>query len=519
MERSQNINFQNFAAFLLFLTFFSIVVSAQTTSLRFEVKIAVGLVSAPQKGRLFIFINRKAEPEPRFSDGDVSLDAPPMLAKDVGNFTPGKTIAVIDNSSISYPIKNLAELPAGDYYVQALFDTNNDLRSLNAPGNLYSAVQKVNLDTKSGGTIKLELTRVVPPEQMPADTEFVKFLKIQSPSLSKFHGRPIFLRVGIILPRDYERDTNRRYPLLIRIGGYGSKFSAAGLATREKSKFGEMWMADDTPRMIAVFLDGDGPYGDSYQINSANNGPYGDALTGELIPQIERQFRAIGKPEARFLTGGSTGGWVSLALQIFYPDYFNGSWSGFPDPLDFRAYQLVDIYKDENAYVNGNGFERPSAREANGDTQFTMRLECLKENVLGAGDSYTMSGGQWGAWNAVYSPRGADGRPVPLWDAKTGKIDHRVAEEWKKYDLRLVVEQNWQTLAPRLKGKLHIWVGEADDYFLNNGVHLFDDFLSKAEPKSGGWIMYSRTGRHGWSPKTHAELMKEMMLRLEQTIK
>jgi S-formylglutathione hydrolase FrmB len=271
--------------------------------------------------------------------------------------------------------------------------------------------------------------------------------------------------------------------------------------------------------MIGVYLDGDGPFGDSYQINSDNNGPYGDSLTQELIPQIERRFRAVGKPEARFLTGGSTGGWVSLALQIFYPDYFNGAWSGFPDPLDFRAYQLIDIYGDENAYVNKNGFERPSAREANGDTKFTMRLECLKENVLGAGDTYTTAGGQWGAWNAVYSPRGADNRPVPLWDAKTGKINRAVAEHWKKYDLRLVVQENWQTLAPKLKGKLHIWVGEADDYFLNNGVHLFDDFLTKAEPKYEGWIMYSRTGRHGWYPKTQIELMKEMAQRAEQSLK
>ncbi len=523
MKRIPTHNLQNLAACLLFFSFFSVFVAvqvaAQTTSLRFETTIARGLISAPQKGRLFVFLNRKIEPEPRFADGDVSFDAPPMLAKDVESFTAGETKAVIDNDSIAYPIKNLAELPAGDYYVQALFDINNDLRSLNAPGNLYSAVQKVSLDAKGGGSIKLELTNVVPPEQLPAETEFVKFVKIQSPMLSKFHGRPIFLRVGIILPRDYERDTTRRYSLLVNIGGYGSRFTRVQRLMDEKSDFRKTWLADDTPRMIGVFLDGDGPYGDSYQINSANNGPYGDALTQELIPQIEKQFRAIGKPEARFLTGGSTGGWVSLALQIFYPDYFNGAWSGFPDPLDFRAYQLVDIYKDENAYVNQNGFERPSAREANGDTQFTMRLECQKENVLGAGDSYTMSGGQWGAWNAVYSLRGADNRPVPLWDAKTGKINREVAEQWKKYDLRLVVEQNWQMLAPKLKGKLHIWVGEADDYFLNNGVHLFDDFLTKAEPKYDGWIMYSRTGRHGWDPKTQAELMKEMTQRFEQTSK
>jgi S-formylglutathione hydrolase FrmB len=509
---TRNVPLKNCVVCLLFILFFSSAVFSQTTSLRFETTIARGLISTAQNGRLFVFLNRNSEPEPRLSDDDVGLDAPPILAKDVVNFAPVSTKVSIDKSSIAYPIKSLADLPAGEYYVQAVFDTNNDLRSPNAPGNLYSTVRKIKLDPKRGGTIKLELTNVVPPEQLPAETEFVKFVKIQSPLLSKFHGRPIFLRAGIILPRDYERDTKRRYPLMIRIGGYGTKFT---IVQEWMKAFSKQWLADDTPRMIQVQLDGDGPYGDSYQINSANNGPYGDALTQELIPQIEKQFRAIGKPEARFLTGGSTGGWVSLALQIFYPDFFNGTWSGYPDPLDFRAYQLVNIYKDENAYVNTYGFERPSEREANGDTKYTMRLECLKENVFGAGDSYTMGGGQWGAWNAAYSPRGADGRPAPLWDAKTGKINHEVARQWEKYDLRLVVEQNWPALAPKLKGKLHIWVGEADNYFLNNGVHLFDDFLSKAEPEYGGWIMYSRTGRHGWTPKSQTELMKEMMQRLE----
>lgn len=519
-ERFHNLVRILFPLLFAYLLIFSANVAAQTKSLKFEITISRGLISTPQNGRLFILLNKKNEAEPRLIfDSNVALDAPPILAKDVMNFKAGETKAIIDNSSISYPIKNLDEIPAGEYFVQALFDMNNDLRSLNAPGNLYSAVQKINLDAKTGTTIKLELDKIVPAEQMPEDTEFVKFIKMPSPLLTKFYGRPIFVRVGVILPRDYQKDSSRRYPLLINIGGYGSKFNRAQRLMEEKSLFRKTWLAEDTPQMIGVYLDGDGPFGDSYQINSANSGPYGDSLTQELIPQIEKQFRAVGTPESRFLTGGSTGGWVSSALQIFYPDYFNGSWSGFPDPMDFRAYQLIDIYKDDNAYVNKNGFERPSAREANGDTEFTMRLECLKENVLGAGDSYTMSGGQWGAWNATYSPRGADGKPVPLWDAKTGKIDHKVAEQWKKYDLRIIVEQNWKKLAPKLEGKIHIWVGEADDYFLNNGVHYFDDFISQTEPKYNGWIIYSRTGRHGWMPKTNIEIMKEMMQRFEQTTK
>jgi S-formylglutathione hydrolase FrmB len=506
------------------------VLLAAQTGLKFDVAISGGLVSAPQNGRLFVFISKKGGREPRLADEDVSLNAPPMLAKDVNNFTAnianisgGASHAVIDGSAVSYPI-GLDKLPAGEYFVQALLETNIDVRSLNAPGNLYSAVKKVHLDPAAGGTVALELSEIVPAEQLPADTAHVKFIKLRSDLLSKFYGRPIFLRAGIILPKDYENETGRRYPVLFRIGGYGQPYSsvknilgeddAPAKFNRRAAGFREIWMAGDTPRMIEVQLDGDGPYGDSYQLNSANGGPYGDALTQELIPEIEKKFRAAGTPGSRFLTGGSTGGWVSLALQIFYPDYFNGTWSGFPDPLDFRAYQLVNIYADDNAYVNSHGVERPSARDPNGDTEFTMRLECQKENVLGAGDSYTMSGGQWGAWNAVFGPRGPDGRPVPLWDSKTGKIDKTVAKQWEKYDLRMVVEKNWKTLAPKLKGKIHIWVGEEDDYFLNNGVHLFDDFISKADPKYEGWILYNRTGRHGWEAKPRVELMKEMMQRM-----
>jgi S-formylglutathione hydrolase FrmB len=501
---------------LLLLLCGAILAAGQTTSLRFEVSLAKGVVAAPQKGRLFVFINPKNDREPRFDYTNPGLFAPPLLARDIENMVPGSGKAVIDQTAISHPVK-LGEILPGDYFVQAVLDTNIDSASLNAPGNLYSAVQKVSLDPAKGGTVTLELNNVVPPEQLPANTDLVKYVKIQSALLSKFHGRPIFLRAGIILPRDYERDSASRYPLLIRIGGYGGRFTRAGQLMAENSDFRGVWLADDTPRMIYVTLDGDGPYGDPYQINSANNGPYGDAVTQELIPAIEKQFRAYGKPRGRFLTGGSTGGWVSTALQIFYPDYFNGSWSGSPDPFDFRAYQLVNIYKDDNAYLNADRFERPSARLANGDTQFTMRVEVLKENVMGAGDSYVMSGSQWGAWNAVFSPRGVDGKPVPLWDPKTGKIDHSVAEQWKKYDLRIVAEKNWVTLAPKIKGKLHIWVGEEDDYFLNNAVHLFEDFLLTAKPSFDGWVKYNRTGRHGWSPLTQAELIKDMQRRFEET--
>ena len=262
--------------------------------------------------------------------------------------------------------------------------------------------------------------------------------------------------------------------------------------------------------MILLFLDGAGPYGDPYQVNSANNGPYGDAITQELIPAVEHQFRAIGEPRARVVSGLSTGGWASLALQVFYPDFFNGTWTFCPDGVDFRAFELVNIYDDINAYTNRYGFERPSDRTVTGDVRLTMRREVGVENLLGLGNSWTMSGQQWGAWNATYGPRGSDGRPVPLWDPQTGVIDHEVAGQWKKYDLRLYLEKNWPTLGSKLKGKLHIAVGDADNYYLNNAVHLLDEFLSHANPPYQGRIVYGPGKGHGWADLTVAEMMKEM---------
>ena len=489
--------------------------TSQSPSLRFEVYAAPGLVSSPQNGRLFVVLSTKSQPEPRLTIGQTGLDASPVFGRDISRLAPG-VAGIIDETCSAFPIDSLAHLPVGDYTVQALFDSNLDLKSVNAPGNLYSKTQRVHLDPAQSATVKIELTEKVPPEQWPPDTDYVKFVKIQSSLLTKFHGRPVYLRAGVIVPKGFDGEPSKRYPLRVQIGGYGSRFTGVQRMMREDSSFRSAWLADGTPRMVLLHLDGDGPYGDCYQVNSDNNGPYGDALTQELIPYIEEKFRCIGQPWSRVLDGGSTGGWVSLALQVFYPDFFNGTWSGFPDGVDFRALQLINIYEDQNAYVNKRGFERPSARELNGDVRFTIRHECQMENVMGLGDSYTMSGEQWGAWNATYGPRAADGRPAPLWDPKTGKINREQVAHWKRYDLRMVLEQNWKTLGPKLRGKLTIWVGEADDYFLNNAVHMLDLFLSKADPPYEGKIIYGPGKGHGWMAFSEREIMDQMAAAIEK---
>ena len=478
-------------------------------ALRFEVAAARGLMDGPADGRLLVVLNPLARPEPRLAVGRPGLDAAPVLARDVLGFGPDAP-GVIDGRAAAFPIADLAHLPPGEYFAQAVFDRSRDLRAVGAPGNLFSEVQRVHLDPSRGGVVALELTRAVPPEAMPPESEFLKFVTIRSERLSTFHGRPIFLRAGVILPRGFDREPGRRYPLRVHIGGFGDRSTEVLGMMAEGSPFRDAWLADDTPRLVLLHLDGAGPLGDPYQVDSDNHGPYGAAVTRELIPHVERLFRCVGEGRARVLDGGSTGGWVALALQVFYPDEFGGAWASSPDPVDFRSFELINIYKDRNAYVNERGFERPAARDLDGDVKYTMRHECQMENVLGRGDSWTRSGGQWGSWNATFSPRGADGLAVPLWDPKTGRIDRRAAESWKRYDLRKVLESRWPALGPKLRGKLHISVGEADDYFLNNAVHRLDAFLSRANPPAEAEIVYGPGKGHSWDALTERQLMDRM---------
>ncbi len=361
---------------------------------------------------MLVVLARDAKAQPLRSIGQAGFKAPPVLGADARALADGLTV-VLDQKSAIFPLSHLADLPPGEYTVQAVFACNRDLNLPSAPGNLYSQPKTVTLDPAKGGTVKLELTQAMPADQPPKDSEHVRFIRLRSELLSKFHGRPMYLRAGLVLPRDFEHEADRRYPLRVHIGGYGTRYTAVQGLMQKDSDFRKVWLADETPRMLLLHLDGAGPYGDPYQVNSANNGPYGDAVTQELIPYVEKQYRGVGAGHARVLDGASTGGWVSLALQIFYPDFFNGAWSHCPDPVDFRSYELIDIYKDDNAYVNAHGFERPSSRDASGETRTTVRHECQIERVLGRGDRWELSGKDWCAWNAVFGPRGADGLPAP----------------------------------------------------------------------------------------------------------
>ncbi len=360
---------------LLALLLASVAALAQGT--RFEISFAASAHAQPITGRVFVAITRHPSPEPIQQIG-FWMQQTPFYGTDVSQLQPGQT-AVIDATTLGFPLRSLKDLPAGDYYVQALMNIYTDVHRADghtlwvhwdqwegqqfnrSPGNLYSETRQVHLDPAQGYDIKLELTKVIPPVKVPEDTQYVKHIRIESPMLTKFWGHTTYLGATVLLPKGYEQNPNERYPVVYIQGhfGLGAPFGFGRGEAYEvrRGAIDKDWTSDNFPRMIAVTFQHPTPFfDDSYAVNSVNNGPYGDALMQELIPYVETHFRIIREPWARVLTGGSTGGWESLALQVFHPDFFGGTWTMFPDPIDFTRWQLVNIYQDDSAFL-APGFE------------------------------------------------------------------------------------------------------------------------------------------------------------------
>jgi hypothetical protein len=530
--------------------------SAQTFTLSFP----AATQRAPVTGRAFVFIARTDRPEPRLQAG-ARRTSEPFFGVDVEALAPGAA-ARIDTGTLGFPLSSLKELPPGEYFVQGLLlpytrfaradghtiwahrDEWEGQRFNDAPGSLVSAVQKVRLDASS--TVSLTLDRVLPPVTRPADTEWVQRFTITSKRVSAFWNHEMPLGAVVLLPKDYARNSARRYPVVYTVGHFSQRapfgFTFEGCDVPESAEakaarlvrsarepgceFQRAWTSGTVPPFIAVFIQHPTPfYDDSYVLNSANNGPYGDAITQELIPEIDRRYRTIASSHARLLTGGSTGGWDVLALQIHYPDVFGGAWSLYPDQVDFRNYQFGDIYRDANAFEMRDrawlAREIPSSRTPEGMTELTMREENQAELVIA---TKGRSGGQWDGWQAAWAPVGADGYPKPLWDKRTGVIDHTVAVAMrdKGYDLRDYLERNWATVGPRLVGKLHIAVGDMDNYFLNLGVYRLEAFLESTKlpgkgPYWDGTIAFGRPLKpHGWQPWSNQELLRLMQQQVER---
>ena len=509
---------------------------------RIVVTLPPGDSGAGLSGRLLLVLTTKAEGEPREHvswDGD----AVPFFGMDVENWQPGQK-KVFDSKVDGFPIRYLDELPPGEYRIQAVLNryekfTRGDGRTLllppdrgegqvwkSKPGNLYSKPLSLRFDGKRGGRAEVVLDQVIPPvEDFAAkQTKYVRHFSLRSERLSKFWGRDITLAAWVRLPWGYDEHPQARYPLVIAHGHfpagpdgfretppdpslkpeYSKRFQLEGY-NRIQQEYAfqahQDWITPGFPRVLLVEIQHPTPfYDDSYAVNSANNGPYGDAIQYELIPAIEKEFRALGTGWSRFVYGGSTGGWESMAVQIFYPDDYNGAWVACPDPIDFRHYVTVDIYKDKNAYVTANPYKRtprPAHRNWLGHVDATVEEQNRYETMLG---THGRSGDQWDAWESVYSPVGADGYPRRIWDRDTGDIDPVTAEYWREnYDLAHILRRDWATLGPRLRGKLRIYTGDMDNYYLNNAVYGVEEFLKAANPPADAVIEYGDRAEHCWN--------------------
>tara|TARA_Y100000746_G_scaffold87052_1_gene73973 strand:+ start:6 stop:1790 length:1785 start_codon:yes stop_codon:yes gene_type:complete len=507
---------------------------------KFEITYPEKFAENGYDGRLLLMISNNNNAEPRFQIND-SHNTQIIFGIDVESWKSGET-KIFDSNIYGYPIKSIENLKEGEYYVQAFLhkyetfnlstgykvklpkDQGEGQKWNISPKNLYSTPKKVKIS--KSGTIKMSLENEIPPIESIKDSKYIKHVKIKSEMLSKFWGRDMFLQANVLVPHNFDKNSKDKYPLMIFHGHFPNTFrgfrteppTAPKVDTIFNTRFGitgykyiqekeaydlyKNWISDDFPRFIAIEIQHQNPYyDDSYAVNSANLGPYGDAITYELIPHVENLFNGVGKGWGRFLYGGSTGGWEALAVQVFYPKEYNGCFAACPDPIDFRAFTVVNIYEDENAYYHKSYYKktlRAGMRDGKGIIKSHLIDMNHREMVLG---SKGRSGDQWDIWQAVFSPTGTDGYPKPIWDKKSGEIDKNVAEYWKEnYDLSYILKRDWNKIGNDLRGKLYIYCGDMDNYYLNNAVVLTEQFLeSTKNPYYNGEVDYGNLAEHCWN--------------------
>lgn len=506
-----------------------------------KISIDSGLEDDLKDGRLLLIFSTDSTSEPRFGISD-NVGTNQVFGMDFENYEAGNPIA-FDVNSFGYPKEKLEDMPEGTFYVQAFIqkhetfsrsdghtvklpmDQGEGRQWARAPKNIYS--KSVIVNWKNGNDLNLTIDQIIPEIVKPEDTDYIKHIKLKSDLLSEFWGRDMYLGANILLPEGFDENPNQYYPLMIFHGHFPSDFGGfrttppdpnlseddysarfgiygyAKIQQQEEYDFYQKWISPDFKRFIVIEIQHANPYyDDSYAVNSANLGPYGDAITYELIPHIEEKFRGIGEGWSRFLYGGSTGGWEALAVQVFYPDEYNGCFAACPDPIDFRAYTSINLYEDKNAYYQEGEFRktlRPGHRDYLGHISATV--QDMNHRELAIGGTKSRSGDQFDIWQAVYSPAGADGYPKPIWDKYSGEIDPEVASYWKEnYDLRYIMERDWEVLGPKLEGKVNIFCGDMDNYYLNNAVYLTEDFLEQTEnPYYDGTVAYGDRAEHCWN--------------------
>jgi enterochelin esterase-like enzyme len=426
----------------------------------FAQKFNVRYLSATQKnfsGNVFLYFSKNNRNPKEGGIGRVSF---PCYRIAVKNIRPNQPV-LFDDAAISFPVP-LSDLERGEYYVQAIWDNNFGGRTIsNSPGNIYNKSASITITKDRNGVYNVVCGEVV-PEPTFQETEFSKEVKVPSQLLTAFYRRPTTINLAVWLPKEYNEQPQKRFPVLYSVYGYGGDYHRLSGKT-------DASLPVDTTACVRVVLDGNCPLGHSVYANSENNGAWGDALTKELIPEIEKRYRCNG---ARLLSGHSSGGWTVLWLQTHYPRVFTACWSSSPDPVDFRNFQQVNLYADKNMFYDKDSSLRMMATVAGRIPWASQKQAYQMENVIARGE-------QMHSFDAVFSQKGNDGNPRKLCNPYTGAIDSITVEHWKNYDISLYLRTRWNELQSNLYGKIRVSVGEQDNFLLNYSVHMLDEEMKK----------------------------------------
>ena len=428
---------------------------------QFEVGYASSTSDQPFTGYVILYLSKDSKIP---TSGMVGFGSTAYFSVYVKNVKPGATVKIND-AAASYPAA-LSDIERGQYYAEVIWDKNMGGRAISeSPGNLYSEPIKIDINKSTKTVYHLYANKVIPTPEFK-ETEFVKELKVPSALLSKFQGKPITVDAVVILPKEYNSEPNRKFPVLFRVSGFGGNYHRYSGSDVPSTPI-------DSIPVIVVYLDGNCPLGHSVYANSDNNGPWGDALTTEFIPLLEKQYRCNG---AKLLTGHSSGGWTVAWLQTHYPKVFDGTWSSSPDPVDFRNFQKINLYTDKNMFYGKDSTLNSVATVAGFFPWVTMKNIYAAEQAVYRGE-------QMHSFNAVFSKKGNDGLPQSICNSATGEIDTAVVSHWKNYDISLYLRNNWEQLKPDLDGKLRISVGKQDNFLLNYAVVMLDAEMKKLNSK------------------------------------
>lgn len=461
-----------------------------------------GVLESPYTGRIYLVLGPKeSEPIGRMN---AWFNPPPLVAWDVRNVQPGEPI-VLEGFDLSHAPESAGDAwRTGEWSAQVVARLNPDsAKPGEGAGDLYSEPMLVDMGEANEvgliGSFTLDQTI---GESAFEETDQTKHFVIQSKLLSDFHHRPVEMRASVTLPESWEADGERTYPIVYYVTGFGGDESEVlrylqGMPHKE--------LVGDT---IVVGLDATNYWGHSVFADSATTGPWGEALTTELIPALEAKYRGPQDPKHRYVTGISSGGWGSLWLQVEYPDVFAGTWSHVPDPVDFHAFQTVNLYEDgANMYTDADGEPRPVGRNGE-EIMFWAKDFIARERVLGPG-------GQIRSFEAVFSPARDDGTPARVFDLDTGEVDPQIVEAWKTYDINAKLGREWDEIGDELAGKLHVFGGEMDNFYLGEAVGLLK--VSMEERGSDAEIIVLPGMTHTFYWKGDKEMWATIAQRWEST--